>query len=125
MIKDLNEHRRNKATVEAGAHFTQRHIKGVEPGKIYNTVSNIIDPYGLPSVTLIITKTGGFVDITIKESNSIMHTKSLYGPERFEELIDLIGDGGIVIDMKFNGCFFKLDGPIEGLNGSFDIKVGE
>jgi len=125
MIHDLSAYRRSKLEPVENEVFSHRFIEGVKAEDIFTTVSSLINPYGLPSVTLSIVRKNGLANVLIEPSESFMHCDYLYDHSRFPEMFDNMQRDSIVVDMKFNGTFYQLDGPIDGLTGYKFIKLGE
>lgn len=125
MILDLAKYRRTKLEPAEGEVFTHRLIKGVNPEDIFTTVSSIINPYGLPSVTLSIEKHDSKANVLIEPSDSFMHCDYLYDHSRFTEMFNNIQSNSIVVEMKFDGTFYQLDGAIDGMSGHKFITLGE
>jgi hypothetical protein len=124
MIFDLSAYRHSNLEAKDDV-FTHRYIEGVKPEDIFNTVSSVINPYGLPTVTLNIIRRNGLADIHIQSSDSFMHGDYLYDRSRFPEMFHSMQTDSIVIDMKFNGTFYHLDGAIDNLGGYKFMTLGE
>jgi len=125
MIYDLTAYRHSNLEVKEDDVFTYRYIVGVKPVEIFATVSSVINPYGLPCVTLSIVNKNGLANLLIEPSESFMHCDYLYDRSQFPEMFNKMQKDSIVVDMKFNGTFYQLDGPIDGLSGYKFIKLGE